>query len=90
MKRKINGFTLVELLGVIVILSILVAITTPFVLGALNAGKDSSYDIMVDNIVTASKMYYEECKYGELHNDEITCDNEATITLQQIVDIVFL
>lgn len=97
MKKKKNGFTLVELLGVIIILSLLVAITTPFILKALDAGKNSSYEIFLDNIVTASKMYYEECVYGTIYDSRgrvKTCYLEnskyITVTLEELADAGFL
>jgi len=97
MKKKKNGFTLVELLGVIVILSLLVAITTPFILKALDAGKNSSYEMLIDNIVTASKMYYEECRYGTIYNSynkKMTCtianDSYVVVTVGELADAGFL
>jgi len=87
---KINnkGFTLIELLMTIVLLAVVVAIAAPFALNALEGGKQKSYDILVDNILTASKLYYEECKYNNLCT--IDTDNSVTITLQDLVDYGFL
>lgn len=87
---KINnkGFTLIELLMTIVLLAVVVAIASPFAFNALQGGQQKSYDILVDNILTASKLYYEECKYNDLCT--IDTDNSVTITLQELVDYGFL
>ena len=54
MKRK--GFTLVELLAVIVVLAILVTVATPNVLGILRKQKDNTTDIVVTNLKDAAIM----------------------------------
>ncbi len=66
MKRK--GFTLVELLAVIVILAILIAVATPNVIGLLNKQKESSTDIVVTNLKDAAVSYAkEQIALGKLH-----------------------
>ena len=86
-----KGFTLVELLGAVAILAILVAIITPSVMRSLNNSKEASYNIMIDNIITASKSYYEECKYGDLKDssgNKRICD--SPIALGELVNLGFL
>lgn len=61
-----KGFTLIELLAVIVLISIIMIITTPNIIEYVNKSKNTSYNILIKNIVTASKTYYEECEYGDL------------------------
>ena len=93
MMKNNNGFTLVELLGVIVILAILVAIVAPSVVLIINNSKNANYNIMIENIVTASKSYYEECKYGNLKNSDgtkKTCGDTINITLGELVNLGFL
>ena len=48
MNRK--GFTLVELLGAIVILAIITAIITPSVMRILKNSDEANYNMMIDNI----------------------------------------
>ena len=80
MKLNNRGFTLVEVLAVIIILAIIAGIAIPNVLSTINTSKDRSYDIMIKNIITASKALFEEVEYGgELHKytiDDTQIDNE--------------
>ena len=52
-----KGFTLVELLAVIVILAIVLIIAVPGVLSIINKTKDNAYDRQVDMIKNAAKNY---------------------------------
>lgn len=58
MKRK-NGFTLVELLAVIVILSILMIVAVPNALKMSSKVKEKSYLTKIENIENAAKLYGE-------------------------------
>lgn len=64
-KRKFNnkGFTLVEILAVIVIIAILGLITVPSFLGVINSSNNATYDILVKDITIASSQLYEEIDY---------------------------
>lgn len=95
MNRK--GFTLIELLAVIVLIAIIGIITVPNLLTTVNSSKEASYDILIENIVTASKTYYEECEYGDLSNKEkygeyvcIITDKTITIKLSDLANTGFL
>lgn len=55
-----KGFTLVEVLAVIVILGLLIAIVSPVVNNLLGDSEDALYQEQVDNIVKASKKYIVE------------------------------
>ena len=61
-----KGFTLIELLAVIVILGVVLLLAVPSILDSINASKNSSYKILVDNIKTSAETYYQECEYGNL------------------------
>lgn len=85
MKNKLNnkGFTLIEILAVIVILAVLGLIAIPSVISTINKGKDTSYDIMINNIITGSKSLYEEIEYnGMVLYKYNTTDGQTAETLK--------
>lgn len=65
MKLNSKGFTLIEVLAVIVIIGLLAGVSIPTVLKSINSGKESAYKVMVSNIVIASKELFEELSYSE-------------------------
>ena len=64
MNRK--GFTLIELLAVIIEIALIATIVTPSVIEYVNSAKNTSYNLLIQNTISASKTYYEECEYGDL------------------------
>ena len=86
MKRK--GFTLVELLAVIVILAIILLLVIPSVLRSYDNSKEELFGVLVDNICTSSELYYKEAKSGLIEN-KMTCTTvesteQCTITLKEL------
>jgi prepilin-type N-terminal cleavage/methylation domain-containing protein len=79
-----KGFTLVELLTVIIILGVLAIITVPMVMGNVEESKRISYDKLIKNIEQTTQIYIRNNK------DNIpgikTVDNVTSITLQDLVD----
>lgn len=67
MNRK--GFTLIELLAVIIVIALIAIIVTPSVIEYVNSAKNTSYNLLIKSIVSASKTYYEECEYGDLSDN---------------------
>lgn len=57
-----KGFTLVELLAVIVILAILITIAVPSTIGISNKLKENMYCKKIDSIEVAAKLYGEDRK----------------------------
>ena len=75
MKRFKKGFTLVELLAVIVILGIILAIAIPNILNVINNSKEQAYESQKRFIIDAAK------KYVMANQNLVFENNVATITL---------
>ena len=101
--KKINnkGFTLVEVLAVIVIIAILGGIAVPNILSTINSSKNKSEEILIDNIKTASQQLYEEVEFtGDLYqyqgngssttNQILINSNSIETNLQTLVSNGFL
>ena len=54
---KKNGFTLVELLGVIILLGVLSVIVVPEVRDSIKQSKKKAYDKQIDTVITAAKNW---------------------------------
>jgi len=59
-KKKKKGFTLVELLAVIVILAVLVLLAVPSVLKMMNGAKENAFEIEAENIIDGAKLKYSD------------------------------
>mgnify|MGYP003300559440 CR=1 FL=1 len=77
MMKKMNnkGFTLVEVLAVLVILSILIAIMVPSVNYLINMNKENNYKDLKNSIVQATKVLFSDYRY-EI-SIEGNCDNDS-------------
>ena len=78
MKRKNKGFTLVELLAVIVILALIALIATPIILNVINdakkqAAKDSAYGYMdaVEKYIVSSELEDESIQDGTYRVEDL-------------------
>lgn len=82
MRRKINGFTLVELLGVIVILAMLALIVYPQVASQLKGASDKMSAATVTLIETGARSYIND------NANDFPKNNNAQycITLQTLAD----
>ncbi len=78
-----KGFTIVELLGVIVLLSVLLLIAVPTYTNIQSKIKENIYEAKIANLLSKSEVYAEE--YGKMvfsinfliENGIIEPDNEA-------------
>jgi type IV pilus assembly protein PilA len=58
LEREDEGFTLIELMVVVLIIAILIAIAVPTFLGARNSAQNRAAESDVRNALTAEKTYY--------------------------------
>ncbi len=65
MKKLDNkGFTLVELIAVIVLLSLITSIGVTSMNAVILRSKEENYELLVENIRNSVETYYHECKYN--------------------------
>ena len=80
MNRK--GYTLIEVIMVIAIISLLALILSPSSLLVIDKAKENSCEKLKGNIISAAKMYVNDSKYEMNFN----CSNgvKKTVTLQTL------
>ena len=64
-----NGFTLVEVLGVLVLISVVFLFVVRSFSTTMSLGKEESYRVMKENIISISYVYVEECMSGTIMCD---------------------
>lgn len=82
------GFTLIELIATIVILTLVMGISTYSISAIIKNSKEKNYELLINNIKDAAETYYQECKYS--NNTGITCSSDGTTTLGQLVTYGYL
>lgn len=85
MKLNNKGFTLVEVLAVVVLLAVLMSITVPSIGNLLKIGKENNYNDLIDNIKSASVMYMSDNRYDIGVNGTCTLDNTSSITTLDVI-----
>ena len=91
-----KGFTLIELLATIILLSIIMTVGAYSVVGAITASREKSYDILISNVKTAAKSFYEECENSKIIASSIPTEycsiynNKLTISYKTLLDYGFL
>lgn len=71
MKFNIKGFTLIELIIVVIIISVLASIAAPMMLGIKNKAIDAEAVTMLGTIRTAERQYYvEHQRYADVTSFE--------------------
>ena len=77
-----KGFTLVELLAVIVILGIIAAITIPRIQDVLYGSQDDAYDLLVARLEDRASVYVSNNNLGA----QVTSSTTLDVYLSDLVD----
>lgn len=82
MNIKKNGFTLAELLGVIVVLALIALVALPAVDRSLKEGKETMYASQINTIKEAAKVWASD------HVSELPSINNSTlvVTLPELIE----
>lgn len=87
MKLNNKGFTLVEVLAVIVILGLIGSIALTSGISSINTGKNASYKIIISDIVTASQTLYEEVEFEKSFGENKTIKQYTEEGVGENIDI---
>lgn len=85
MRLNRRGFTLVEMLAVVVILGLLIGIMVPSVNFLINKNKEDSLDSLKNNIKVAAQSYFSDYRY-EVSVDISQCGSKTLINVDNIND----
>ena len=75
--KKNNGFTLIELMAVIVVLSIILAIASAVVIGNVNNSRNNAFMTSFDNLVEDVRKHIVQSKSNK--DVKIECIVEGTV-----------
>lgn len=86
MKFQKNGFTIIEVMGVIILLSIIGLITIPIITGTMKSSREKLYETQIDNLKSAARLYVvdplendkkniKKLENGEIESFDISLDN---------------
>ena len=88
--KKQTGFTLVELLAVIVILAIVLIIAVPGVLGIIKQSRQKAYDMQLEMIKEAGRLYMTEfdknVTWTDMNSSKITYASEIDLKKNGYLD----
>lgn len=80
-----RGFTLVELLAIVVILGVISLITVPTVTSLIDKNKEDSYKSLEKSIISATKVFISDNRYNiTLDNSTICSDSNKTRSIESI------
>lgn len=95
--RKLDnkGFTLVEVIAVVVILSVLSLLIVPSISNLLNMSKDNSYSDLINSIKLSCEQYINDNRYSNTVNINCTsCESKECeqnkITIKSLLDNGYL
>ena len=76
-----KGFTLIEVLAVLLILSIIALLTTPIIINVINNSKENAFIQDVNSLVDSIRTYQAENNYEEVTVDYTTGENTNLLEL---------
>lgn len=79
-----KGFTLIEVLVVVVIIAIVGMIVVEYVGSTLSISKNEAYKLMKDNIISASYDYLNECNASIISCDLNWGNDEVSFSLLEL------
>ena len=79
-----KGFTLVEVLAALVVLTIIALVATTYIGNTLSASKEETYNIMKNSIISSSYDYLKECSGKFIECDLVWQDNETTFYAEKL------
>lgn len=84
--KRINkkGFTLVELLAVIVVLAILILLAIPAVTAMMDKARKNAFEVEVENVIKVTKSWYASRELESIST------NEDCITVKDLIDLNYL
>ena len=87
-KMNNNGFTLIEVLGVVILIALIGGIVINSVGTTMSASREEAYKLMKDNIVSAGYDYIRECTLGSLECD-FSYDKNNTFSAKNLQNAGF-
>lgn len=82
--KNANGFTMIELLGMITIIGVLLVMTVPNLTSTLKNSEDKAFENFSDNLLIAAETYVEN--NPELFPSLKTAGGRAVITIQDLIE----
>lgn len=80
-----NGFTLVEVLAVLIIVAILAGVGTPIYLNYIKSARSADAQTTISAIVTANKIHYQ--KFGEYVGDVESLKEKRGVEIDPATDL---
>ena len=77
-----NGFTLIEMIGVVTLMVLLSLIAIPIVNTSVNNSKNKAYNILVEKITDAAKEYFFENYYS--YENDLETNGYVNITVDEL------
>lgn len=75
--KRSGGFTLIELMTVVIIVGILAIVAIPLFKGQINRARASEGAALLGSVLTAERVYYAEHKEYTADQDELGVDGEG-------------